>query len=347
MKTFRTPLTPDVIASRIPGKSVLKKELILTNVAELQEANENSVCFFENTKYADDLKTTKASLIFVPEDFDIETKLETNLILVDKPYVMFMMLVKTWLELDLPPQQKQIAASAAIADSAVIGKNVSVGENCVIGENVVVGDDTRIDCNTVLAKNVQVGKSCHFFPNITIYEDCIIKNNVIIHSGCVIGADGFGYLLHEGIQNKVPQVGNVIIEDDVEIGANSSVDRATISSTIIGKGTKIDNLVQVGHNCIIGENSILCAQVGLAGSTIVGDVVFLAGQVGVAGHLKIEDGVMVGAQSGVSHTIPKGAKVFGTPAIDAGLKKRILASEKKLPEVVKHYKRAMKLKKES
>jgi len=214
----------------------------------------------------------------------------------------------------------------------------------VIGENTIIGDGTKIDSNTVLAVNVQVGKNCHFFPNITIYEDCIIRNNVIIHSGCVIGADGFGYLLHEGIQNKIPQVGNVIIEDDVEIGANSSVDRATISSTIIGKGTKIDNLVQVGHNCIIGENSILCAQVGLAGSTVIGDVVFLAGQVGVAGHLKIEDGVMVGAQSGVSHTIPAGTKVFGTPAIDAGLKKRILASEKKLPEVVRHYKKLVKKK---
>ncbi|MDO9577289.1 MAG: UDP-3-O-(3-hydroxymyristoyl)glucosamine N-acyltransferase [Candidatus Cloacimonadales bacterium] len=346
MKTFRTPLKAVAIASRLPGRSILPNELILTNVAELQEANAQSVCFFENPKYLDDLKQTEAGLLLVPADFDISVKPQTNLILVEKPYVMFMMLVKTWLELDRPPQQKRIAASAVIAVSAVIGANVVIGENCVIGAKTIIGDGTRIDSNTVLAENVQVGRNCHLFPNITIYEDCLIKNKVIIHAGCVIGADGFGYLMHEGIQNKIPQVGNVIIEDDVEIGANSAIDRATIGSTIIGKGTKIDNLVQVGHNCIIGENSILCAQVGLAGSTVIGNVVYLAGQVGVAGHLKIDDGAMVGAQSGVSHTIPKGEKVFGTPAINVGLRRRILASEKKLPEIVRHYNKLLKKEKE-
>lgn len=346
MKTFRTPLNAVAIASRLPGRSILPNELILTNVAELQEANEKSVCFFENPKYLEILKKTKAGLILVPADFDISAKPKTNLILVEKPYVMFMLLVKTWLELDRPLQQKHIAASAFIADSSVIGENVDISKNCVIGANVIVGDGTRIDSNTVLAENVQVGRNCHLFPNITVYEDCIIKNNVTLHAGCVIGADGFGYLMHDGIQNKIPQVGNVIIEDDVEIGANSTVDRATIGSTIIGKGTKIDNLVQVGHNCVIGENSILCAQVGLAGSTVIGNVVYLAGQVGVAGHLKIDDGAMVGAQSGVSHTISKGEKVFGTPAIDVGLKRRILASEKKLPEIVRYYNKFLKEDKE-
>jgi UDP-3-O-[3-hydroxymyristoyl] glucosamine N-acyltransferase len=346
MKTFRTPLNPTVIAARLPGKAIFSDDLVLTNVAELQEANEQSVCFFENPKYLKNLKETKAGLILVPQDFDTTLKSGTNFILVDKPYVMFMILVKTWLELDLPKPQKKVSASAYIAESAEIGRNVSIGHNCVIGENAIVGDDTRIDSNTVLAENVKVGKNCHMFPNTTIYKDCIIKNNVIIHANSVIGSDGFGYLLHEGIQNKIPQVGNVIIEDDVEIGANSAIDRATIASTIIGKGTKIDNLVQVAHNCIIGENSILCAQVGLAGSTIIGNVVYLAGQVGVAGHLKIDDEVVVGAQSGVTHAISKGSKVFGTPAIDIRLKKRILASEKKLPEIVRNYNRINRKKKD-
>lgn len=347
MKTFRTPFSAAVIASQIPGKSLIRNENKLSKVAELTEADQQSVCFYENPKYLEELKQTKAGLIIVPQDFDETLKPLTNLIKVEKPYIMFMMLVKTWLELDKPEQIANIAETAVIAKSAEIGKNVVIGANCVIGENVKVGDGTILESNTVLAENVQVGNNCHFFPNCTIYEDCILKNNIILHAGVVIGADGFGFLLHEGKQNKIPQVGNVIIEDDVEIGANSTVDRATIGSTIIGKGTKIDNLVQVGHNCIVGENSILCAQSGLAGSTILGNVVYIAGQVGVAGHLKIDDGAMVGAQSGVTNYIPKNARFFGTPAREAGMQKRIHASEKRLPEIVKYYKRQLKDKKES
>jgi len=209
----------------------------------------------------------------------------------------------------------------------------------VIEDFVKIGRNTIIEANSVIQQNVQIGSNCHIYPNVTIYEDYIIKNKVILHAGCVIGADGFGYIFYEGKHNKIPQVGNVIIEDEVEIGANSAIDRATIGSTIVGKGTKIDNLVQVGHNCTIGENSILCAQVGLAGSTEIGNIVYLAGQVGVAGHLKIDDGAMVGAQSGVAKYIPKKAKYFGTPAIDAGLQKRMFISLKKLPEIIKKMKR--------
>ncbi|MCF7794573.1 MAG: UDP-3-O-(3-hydroxymyristoyl)glucosamine N-acyltransferase [Candidatus Cloacimonetes bacterium] len=344
MRIFKTPLNPEVIASRIQGKTIIQQNNVLNNVAELSKANAASVCFYENPKFLDNLKSCDAGLIFVPADFDENLKPDSNLICVEKPYINFMMLVRTWLELDKPSPEKKIADSAVVSNTAKIGENVQILENCVIGENVTIGNDTIIEPNCVIKENTEIGNGCHFFPNVTVYDNCIIKSNVILHSGVVIGADGFGYLLHEGIQNKVPQVGNVIIEDEVEIGANSAIDRAAIGSTIIGKGTKIDNLVQVGHNCIIGKNSILCAQVGLAGSTEIGDLVYLAGQVGVAGHLKIEDGVMVGAQSGVSHTIPANTKVFGTPAIDAGLRKRIMASEKKLPELVKYYKKNLKKK---
>ncbi len=342
MKVFEVTLGPKQIANRLKCEMVLVKKTVLTNVAELAEANKKSVCFFENPKFLSDLKATKAGLIFVPADFDAKQKPDTNLILVDKPYINFMMLVKTWLELTKEKPVEKIAETAVVSKKATLGSNVNLGYNCIIEDNVIIGNNTTVESNSVIRKNVRIGENCHIFPNTTIYEDCILKNNVVIHSGCVIGADGFGYLLHEGIQNKIPQVGNVIIEDDVEVGACSCIDRATIGSTIIGKGTKIDNLVQVGHNCKIGENSILCAQVGLAGSTKIGDVVYLAGQVGVAGHLKIDDGAMVGAQSGVSNSIPKEAKYFGTPAIDAGLKKRILASEKQIPNVVKYYKKIMK-----
>jgi UDP-3-O-[3-hydroxymyristoyl] glucosamine N-acyltransferase len=170
----------------------------------------------------------------------------------------------------------------------------------------------------------------------------VIGRKCIIHSGVVIGADGFGFLLMDGIQVKIPQVGNVVIHDDVEIGANSCIDRATLGSTVIGKGTKIDNLVQIGHNCVVGEHSILCAQVGLAGSTIVGDYVYLAGQVGAAGHITIGSRAMVGAQSGIAASIPAGAKYFGTPAIDANTMKRSIVAQKHLPEMYRSWQKQCK-----
>jgi len=344
MKRFNFPLTPKKIASKLDCITNFTTKVKLDNVAELHEANEYSVCFFENPKFFDALKKTKAGLIFVPKNFDKNLKPNANLLLIDKPYVHFMMLVQTWLKLDLPKMKEKIDDSAKVAISASLGKNIIIESNCMIGDNVNIDDNTIIESNCVIKDDVQIGKNCHIYPNTTIYADCILKDNIIIHSGCVIGADGFGYLFHNGIHNKVPQVGNVIIEDDVEIGANSAIDRATLGSTIIGKGTKIDNLVQVGHNCKIDENSILCAQTGLAGSTIIGKTVYLAGQVGVAGHLKIDDGAMIGAQSGVTNNVPKGAKLFGSPAIEAKLQKRIMVSKKYLPEVVKEYRKRQKLK---
>ncbi len=342
MKRFNFPLTPKKIASKLDCVTDFTNKVKLNNVAELHEANEYSVCFFENPKFLDALRETKAGLIFVPKDFDRNLKPNTNLLFIENPYIHFMMLVQTWLKLDLPKTKRRIDDSAIIAKSASLGKNIIIGSNCVISKNVNIGDNTIIESNCVIKDDVQIGNNCHIHPNITIYEDCVLKNNVILHSGCVIGADGFGYLFHDGIHNKVPQVGNVIIEDDVEIGANSAVDRATLGSTIIGKGTKIDNLVQVGHNCQIDENSILCAQTGLAGSTIIGKNVFIAGQVGVAGHLKIDDEAMIGAQSGVTNNVPKGAKLFGSPAIEVKLQKRIMVSEKYLPEIVKDYRKRQK-----
>jgi len=342
MKKFSIPLTTKQIASKLDCATILFNEVKLNNVAELEEANEQSVCFFENPKFLDSLKKTRAGLIFVPKNFDKTLKPKSNLLLIDKPYIHFMILVKTWLEIDKTKHTNIISDSAYIAESSKIGKDVSIGNNCVINENVVIGDGTIIDSNCVIEANVKIGTGCKIYPNCTIYEDCVLNNNIILHAGCVIGADGFGYLFNNGIHNKIPQVGNVIIEDDVEIGANSTIDRATLGSTIVGKGTKIDNLVQIGHNCIIDENSVMCAQSGLAGSTTLGKTVYIAGQVGVAGHLKIDDGAMIGAQSGVTKDIPKGAKYLGTPATEAGLQKRIMVSQKYLPEMVKEHKKHLR-----
>ncbi len=341
MKVFSKILTPKLIASQSKAKTEFKNNFELNNVAELAEANTKSVCFFENNKLKQELLQTKAGLIFVPTDFDVSLKSNTNLIFVKKPYIYFMKLVETWLKLS-EKSVCEIADSAKIAKTVKIGKNVNIGHHSVLEKNVEIGDNTIIESNCVIKENSKIGNNCHIFPNTTIYHDCILRNNVILHAGCVIGADGFGYILHENIQHKIPQVGNVLIENSVEIGANSTIDRSTLGTTVIGEGTKIDNLVQVGHNCKIGKHSILCAQSGLAGGTEIGNQVYIAGQVGVAGHLKIADGAMIGAQSGVTKDVPANAKFFGTPAIDANLRKRIIASEKRLPEIIKFCKKATK-----
>ncbi|MBN2461027.1 MAG: UDP-3-O-(3-hydroxymyristoyl)glucosamine N-acyltransferase [Candidatus Cloacimonetes bacterium] len=336
MKKFSIPLGIEQIASRIPGKLIMRQKTPLDNVSELNSANANSVCFYENEKYLADLQVSQAGLIFVPIDFDPQLKRNSNLILCEKPYVMFMLMVKEWLELTAPKTPPGIANTAHIADTAIVHDTAVIGENVNIAASTRIGEHTVIEANTVIKDNVIIGKNCHLYPNVTIYEDCVIGDRVTLHAGVVIGSDGFGYIQHEEQQKKIPQVGNVVIEDDVEIGANSCVDRATIGSTIVGRGTKIDNLVQVGHNCVIGNNSILCAQVGLAGSTEIGDLVYLAGQVGVAGHLKIGNKAMVGAQSGVSKSLPADEKYFGSPAREASRAKRIVAAESMLPELLKN-----------
>ena len=337
MKVFSRNLNPNIIAKQLGITAKIDSSAILDNVAELDEANSRSVCFFENNKYLDQFQRSNAGLIFVSDNFSGK-KANVILIKTKMPYITFMMLVKTWLALD--ESNKAIIAKSAIIDAtAKVGKNVTICANVVISKGVIIEDNTKIEANTVIGENVTIGKNCHIYPNVTIYHDCIIGNENILHSGVVIGADGFGYIFHENIHHKVPQVGNVVLEDNVEIGANSCVDRGAISSTTIGAGTKLDNLVQVGHNCSIGKSTIFCAQSGVAGSTKIGDIVYIAGQVGVSGHISVGDGVIIGAQSGVVGNVEKGKKIFGTPAIDARLRKKIMISEKKLPELVKKYNR--------
>lgn len=342
MKKFNLKLAVEQIAMQLNAETNVVSNTMFDNVADLIEANPQSICFYENAKFIDQLKATKAGLIVVPKDFDSTIKPDTNLIFVDKPYINFLMLVKQWLKLSEVKPNGEVHPSAVISENCVIAEKAIIGPHTFIGKNVKIGNNTILEANVSILDNCNVGDNCHVFPNVTIYHDSIIGDNCIIHAGCVIGADGFGFLFHDGKQIKIPQVGNVIIENNVEIGANSTIDRATLSSTVIGEGTKIDNLVQVGHNCKIGNNSILCAQVGLAGSTIIGDVVYLGGQVGVGGHLTINNYAMIGAQSGVSNDVPEKAKYFGTPAIDAGLKKRIIAMEKHIPEVIKAYRKREK-----
>jgi UDP-3-O-[3-hydroxymyristoyl] glucosamine N-acyltransferase len=342
MKVFKSEFTPAYIAELVPGKLIERKISYLNNVAELDEANSHSVCFYQNQAFYDKLLATKAGMIFVPEDFDQSLLPTANIYKVKHPYIYFMMLVQKWLALDEPLLKKERDTSLSIAKSAQIAEDTEIGYNTVVADGAKIGSGCRIGANCYIGANVEISSGCRLYPNVNIYEDCILGENVILHSGVVIGADGFGFLLHNGQQFKLPQVGNVIIGDNVEIGANSCVDRATLSSTIIGNNTKIDNLVQIGHNCQIGSNSIICAQSGLAGNTRIGDRVYLAGQTGTADHITIGDDVMVGAQSGVAGNVESGRRVFGYPARDAALTRRIMAAEKSLPELMKFYRKQLK-----
>lgn len=342
MKSFSHEFKPEELTKGIEGRLVVQNDTFLNNVSELKGANESSVCFYEDAKFLPDLADLRAGLVIVPDDFDVNILPESNLFFCRKPYQVLNRIVGKWLELETEELEGSVHPTAVVAESAELSEKVKVGEYAVIGSRTKIGRGSSIGENSVIGNDVQIGENCRIYPNVTLYADTEIKNRVVIHAGAVIGMDGFGYLLENGRHNKINHIGKVVIDDDVEIGANSCVDRATFGTTYIGSGTKIDNLVQVGHNCTLGKNVILCSQVGLAGNTVIGDNVYLAGQVGAAGHLKIGDGAMVGAQSGVGSNIPPGAKYFGTPAIEASLQKRIIVSLKRLPEILTFFNRLIK-----
>ncbi|MCB5230826.1 MAG: UDP-3-O-(3-hydroxymyristoyl)glucosamine N-acyltransferase [Candidatus Cloacimonas sp.] len=337
MREFTHKLNIKGAVQGLDGRLEQVSEIKLSNVSELSTATVESICFYESSSFLKDLADTKAGLIVVAEDFDPSLAPKTNLFYVKKPYFSFNLIVGKWLELEKGKTTASIHPSAIIDSTAILADDVTIRENVVIRGDVVIGKGTVIEANSVIEEKVTIGENTHLYPNCTVYARTKIGSRVILHSSCSIGVDGYGYLFLDGIHHKINHVGVVEIEDDVEIGANTCVDRATIGKTIVGRGTKIDNLVQVGHNCQIEKSAILCAQVGLAGNTKIGNHVFLAGQVGAAGHLKVNDGAMIGAQSGISNDVPAGAKYFGTPAIDAGLQRRILVSQKRLPELVKYF----------
>ncbi len=340
MKLFINTLDAQQLPS-ICGGNLQGDGRPLNKVSEPSEADADTIVFLEQEKQLDSVQQSKAGLIITTADY--APKLQgRSLLVVDKPYFALMVLITYWLRLDNKNRAYNIHPSAVIADDIRYEGEVAIGPNVVIGSGCTLGKGAIISEGCSIGQNVAIGAGTKLLPSVTVYEDCFIGKNCILHSGVVIGADGFGFMLMNGEQQKIPQVGNVVIGDGVEIGANSCIDRATLGSTKIGNGTKIDNLVQVGHNCVIGEHSILCSQVGLAGSTIVGDYVYLAGQVGVAGHLTIGSYAMVGAQSGVVHDIPEKGRYFGTPAMEANLTKRIIAIQKHIPEMYRAFTKAKK-----
>ena len=343
MKIFKNSINLEQAERIAQGKLIKVNDSIINSAATLEDADNSSLAFFQDRKFFDSFLNSNAGVLIIPEDEDLSKIPRRNYILCEKPYISFLRIVSFLLEKETESVSgKKVHPGAVIDSSVVIPENINISSNVVIEQGVKLGDGVVIDSNTVIKKNSQIGENSHLFPNVVIYPETIIGKNVQIHSGSIIGSDGFGYLWDGKKHQKIPQIGGVIIEDDVEIGANVTVDRGTLGNTVIKKGTKIDNLVQIAHNDIIGENAILCAQVGIAGSSEIGDNSILAGQVGVADHIKIGNKVTIAAQSGVSKNIADGKVVFGCPAIDIKLQHKIIMAMRELPEMRKYFHKLMK-----
>jgi UDP-3-O-[3-hydroxymyristoyl] glucosamine N-acyltransferase len=283
----------------------------INGVASLQEAREVDVTFFGNPRYLSQLRASKASAAIVPRGFD--EAIAPVLLQVENPSVAFAAAVASFAPIE-PPVPDGIHPSAVVDPGATLASGVSVGPLSVIEAGAVIGEGSVIGSGCLIGREVRIGSGCRLYPGAVIRERCILGDRVILQPGAVIGSCGFGYEFQEERHVKIPQTGIVEIENDVEIGANTTIDRARFGRTVIGEGSKIDNLVQIAHNVQVGAHTIICSQVGIAGSTRVGSYVTLAGQVGLAGHLEIGDKAVIGAQSGLSKNVPPGSMVIGAPA---------------------------------
>jgi len=303
----------------------------VSSFAKIEEGRPGAISFLSNPKYTHYLYDTKSSVVLVNKDLQLEQEVKATLIRVDNAYESVARLLQLYES--MKPRKQGIHPQASIAESAQVADDCYVGAFAYIGENVVVGKGTQIYPHTVVEDNASIGEGCILYPNVSIYHDCRIGHRVIIHSGAVIGADGFGFAPNEQGYDKIPQIGNVVIEDDVEIGANTCVDRSTMGSTIVHKGAKLDNLVQIAHNVEVGESTVMSAQVGIAGSTKVGSWCMFGGQAGFAGHITVGDRTFVGAQCGVNSSLKGHESVIGSPAMEPKGFFRSSVVFKKLPDM--------------
>jgi UDP-3-O-[3-hydroxymyristoyl] glucosamine N-acyltransferase len=313
------------IAGLVGGTIDGNPEVKVNRLARIEDGEPEALSFLANPKYYPYIYNTKSSIVLVQSDFEAEQSLTCTLIRVDDPYTAFANLLEIY---DKMRKGKTGTSSlASIAKSAKIGNNVYIGDFVVISDNVVIGEDVKIFPHSFIGENVKIGSNTTLNPGVIIYYDCTIGNNCTVHGGVVIGADGFGFAPQsDNNYKKVAQIGNVVIEDNVEIGANTTIDRATLGSTIVRKGVKLDNLIQVGHNVEIGENTVIAAQTGIAGSSKLGKNCMIGGQVGIAGHITIADDVKIGAQAGLASNVNKpGSILLGAPAIDISRFRRIIA----------------------
>ena len=324
------------IAMMINGRVEGNAEVTVSSFGKIEEAKAGQIAFLANPKYEEYLYTSLASVIIISETQELKQPVAATLIKVADAYSAFAILLDKYQQLQ-KQQLSGIQQPSYIDATATIGEAVFIGAFAWLGEKVIVGKGSKIYPQVFLGNNVMVGENTVIHPGVKIYHDCVIGNNVTIHAGTIIGGDGFGFAPQaDGTYKKVPQIGNVVIEDGVEIGANAAIDRGTIGSTLVKSGAKLDNLLQIAHNVEIGNNSVIAAQCGISGSTKIGNNVMIGGQAGIVGHIQIADGSKINAQSGVSKSIKKpNSAVTGSPAYDFTAALRSQASARNLPELEK------------
>lgn len=325
--------TAKIIADFLKGSVDGDPDVEVSEVAKIEEGQPGALSFLANPKYEKYVYDSQASVIIVNKDFAPEKPVHATLVRVENAYESFAALLNLYEK--SKPKKSGISQQSTISGSAVLGEDCYVGEYTVITDGVRIGNNVTIYPQVYIGENVTIGDNCTLYPGVKIYHDCTIGKNCIFHSGVVVGGDGFGFVPNEeNVYSKVPQLGNVIIEDDVEIGANTTVDRATMGSTIIRQGVKLDNLIMVAHNVEIGKNTVIAGQAGIAGSSKLGANCQLGGQVGLAGHIRVADGAKLGAQAGIPSNIKKeNAVVIGSPAIDVQAYFKSYAVFRRLPDL--------------
>jgi len=304
-------------------------------IAALSAAEEGDLSFLGNAKYRPELAATRASVVLVPADEETQPGAEQVFLLVENPSAALAQVCARIEQQLWPKPVPGVHPSAVVDPAAQVAASATVGPLCVVGAGAVIGERVILEAQVHIGREARVGDDCWLMPGAVVATGCELHARVRLHSGVVVGSDGFGFEFVEGRHTKVPQVGNVVVESDVEIGANSTIDRARFSRTVIGEGTKIDNLVQVAHNVVVGKHCLLCAQAGIAGSTTVEDFVVLGGQVGLGGHITIGKGAKLGGQTGVSGNVEPGAYLVGTPGLPYMLERRLGVLQKRLPELFK------------
>lgn len=325
--------TATQIAGILEGDVVGNPEAEVFQLSKIEEGTTGSLTFLANPKYQNYIYTTKATVTIVNRSFQPDQSITTTLIKVDDAYKAFSKLLEYYNQVKL--MKSGIEQPSFLSDSVTYGEGLYLGAFCYVGKNVKIGDNVKIYPNSFIGDNVTIGDNCVLFAGVRIYSETVIGFHCTIHSGVIIGSDGFGFAPDEnGVFSKVPQIGNVILEDHVDVGSCTTIDRATLGSTIIRKGVKLDNQIQVAHNVEIGENTVIAAQTGIAGSTKIGKGCMIGGQVGIAGHLTVGDGVKIQAQSGIGKNIKDGEVIQGSPAFNYGDFSKSYVHFKNLPKIV-------------
>lgn len=333
--------TAQQIADFLKGEIVGNPNVTVNNFSKIEEGKPQTISFLSNPKYTQYIYETDSDIVLVNDDFVPEKPIKATLIKVPNAYAALASLLN--MVNSLTPVKTGIEEMSHISSSAKIGENIYVGTFAYIGDNAQIGNNCQIFPQVYIGDNVRIGDGTIIYPGVKIYKDCIVGENCILHSGCVIGADGFGFSKDNGKYNKIPQMGNVVIENDVEIGANTTIDRAVFGSTIIKQGVKLDNLIQIAHNCEIGDNTAMAAQVGIAGSTKVGENCVFGGQVGLGGHINIGKNSQIGAQAGIISNIKEGSEIIGSPAMPV---KQFFRSSIIIPKLPDMYRQINTLEKE-